>query len=147
VEYTGQLIPLTTMTNRSAPPTSVIPVLRYPDIVAVAAWLKTAFGFRERLRVGGNHRIQMHASGGHIVLHQAEVEPARSVSIMIRTDRIDELFANAVAHGAVALREPQTHMYGERQCTLQDPFGQVWDFTQTIEDIDPASWGGEAIEL
>jgi uncharacterized glyoxalase superfamily protein PhnB len=135
------------MTNRSAPPSSVIPVLRYPDILAVAAWLKQAYGFRERLRIGGNHRIQMHAAGGHIVLHQAEVEPARSVSIMIRTDRIDDLFEAAVSFGAVALEAPRTHMFGERQCTLQDPFGQVWNFTQTVEDIDPASWGGEAVEL
>jgi len=135
------------MTNRSAPPSSVIPVIRYPDIVAVAAWLKTAFGFRERLRIGGNHRIQMHASGGHIVLHQAEIDPARNVTIMIRTDRIDELFQTAVAHGAVALQAPTTFMYGERQCHLRDPFGQVWDFTQTVEDIDPASWGGDAVEL
>ena len=39
------------------------------------------------------------------------------------------------------------HMYGERQATLEDFAGHIWTLTQTIEDIDPAAWGGEAVNL
>ena len=37
------------LTNRSAPPVTVTPVLIYPDVRAAVAWLEAAFGFGERL--------------------------------------------------------------------------------------------------
>ena len=40
------------LTNRSAPPVTVTPVLIYPDVRAAVAWLESAFGFEERVRVG-----------------------------------------------------------------------------------------------
>jgi uncharacterized glyoxalase superfamily protein PhnB len=33
-------------------------------------------------------------------------------------------------------------MYGERQYDAQDFYGHRWDFTETIADVDPGSWGG-----
>jgi len=33
------------LTNRSAPPATVTPVLIYPDVRAAVAWLESAFGF------------------------------------------------------------------------------------------------------
>jgi uncharacterized glyoxalase superfamily protein PhnB len=48
------------LSNRSAPPCTVIPVLSYPDVNAAADWLCNAFGFTVRLRIG-NHRIQLWA--------------------------------------------------------------------------------------
>ena len=29
----------------------------------------------------------------------------------------------------------------------KDPFGHRWDFTETVKDVAPADWGGEAVEL
>jgi uncharacterized glyoxalase superfamily protein PhnB len=43
------------------------------------------------------------------------------------------------ADGAV----PRDFEYGERQYTAQDPAGHQWTFSQTLADVDPASWGGE----
>jgi len=40
------------LTNRSAPPATVTPVLIYPDVRAAVAWLESAFGFQERVRIG-----------------------------------------------------------------------------------------------
>lgn len=34
-------------------------------------------------------------------------------------------------------------MYGERQCSLLDPWGHPWTLSETIFDSDPAEWGGE----
>jgi hypothetical protein len=44
--------------HRSMPAADVIPALRYPDLAGAVAWLVTAFGFRQRLRIGG-HRAQL----------------------------------------------------------------------------------------
>ena len=50
--------------NRSMPPSAVIPELNCPDVVAASAWLRSAFGFLERLAIG-THRIQLsYGSGG-----------------------------------------------------------------------------------
>jgi uncharacterized glyoxalase superfamily protein PhnB len=57
------------------------------------------------------------------------------------------LFERATKHGARLLYAPQTHMYGERQATLEDFGGHIWTLTETVEDVDPTAWGGEAVEL
>jgi uncharacterized glyoxalase superfamily protein PhnB len=46
------------LTNRSAPPATVTPVLVYPDVRRAVAWLSSAFGFEERVRIGEAHRAQ-----------------------------------------------------------------------------------------
>lgn len=39
-------------TNRSMPPSTVIPVLVYADVAAAIEWLCDTFGFAERWRAG-----------------------------------------------------------------------------------------------
>jgi hypothetical protein len=38
-------------------------------------------------------------------------------------------------------------MYGERQYNAVDFHGHHWDFTETIADIEPESWGGTSVNL
>ena len=45
--------------DRSIPPSTVIPVLVYPDVREAVAWLNAAFGFAERTCIGESHRTQM----------------------------------------------------------------------------------------
>ena len=47
--------------------------------------------------------------------------------------------------GAIILTEPTDHMYGERQYNAQDFYGHYWDFTETLADIEPESWGGISV--
>src|SRR6266487_5713147 len=57
------------LTNRSAPPATVTPVLIYPDVRAAVAWLEAAFGFQERVRIGDSHRAQLRVgSDGAVVV-------------------------------------------------------------------------------
>ncbi|WP_236122001.1 hypothetical protein [Cellulomonas palmilytica] len=35
--------------------------------------------------------------------------------------------------------------YGERQATLNDPFGRQWVLTQTLADVAPEQWGGRSV--
>jgi uncharacterized glyoxalase superfamily protein PhnB len=50
--------------NRSVPDATVIPVLVYPDVRQAVAWLTTAFGFAERVRIGEDHRSQLRFGDG-----------------------------------------------------------------------------------
>ncbi len=134
--------------NRSAPPCEVTPVVAYPDVDAAVAWLETALGFRVRLRIG-SHRVQMWFGSACLVVGEtgANREWATRSSVMLRVLEVDVLCERAVEHGARLVHAPQTHAYGERQATLQDFAGHIWTLTQTVEDVDPAAWGGEAVEL
>ena len=136
------------MKNRSAPPCQVIPVVAYPDVAAAAAWLEAAFGFRVRLKIG-NHRVQMWFESACLIVGEAgdDKQWATRSSTMLRVRDVDALCERALAQGAHILHAPQTHVYGERQATLEDFAGHLWTLTQTVEDVDPAVWGGEAVEL
>ena len=134
--------------NRSAPPCAVIPVVAYPDVSAAVAWLEAAFGFRVRLRIG-NHRVQTWFGSACLIVGEAgkDNQWATRSSVMLRVSDVDVLCARALNQGARLLYAPQTHVYGERQATLEDFAGHIWTLTQTIEDVDPTGWGGEAVEL
>ena len=139
--------------NRSIPPHTVIPVLTYPDVRAAVDWLATAFGAIERVRIGEGHRAQMSIGDGAFVV--AESTPTRqppdcsqqvSISIMVRVEDVRGHCARARAAGAAVVEEPADHVYGERQYTAEDLAGHRWTFSQTIADVDPASWGGVLVE-
>ena len=136
------------MTNRSAPPCIVTPVVAYPDVAAAVDWLGRAFGFRVRLRIG-NHRTQLWFGSACVVAGEAgdSNQWATRSSVLLRVNDVDALCERAVSQGARLLHAPQTHVYGERQATLEDFAGHIWTLTQTVEDVDPAAWGGEAGEL
>jgi uncharacterized glyoxalase superfamily protein PhnB len=134
--------------NLSIPSSTVIPVLYYPDVHAAAAWLGAAFGFTERLRIF-DHRIQMNVGDGAIVVADgpgsSPGDGAVSVSIMIRVENADEHCAMAARGGAIIVTPPATHPFGERQYTARDFAGHKWSFTQTVDNVDPAAWGGEMV--
>jgi uncharacterized glyoxalase superfamily protein PhnB len=144
----GAEAPMVMVQNRSAPPCAVIPVVSYPDVSAAVAWLEAAFGFRVRLKIA-NHRTQMWFGSACVVVgEQGENKQwATRSSVLLRVQDVDALCERALGQGARMLFAPQTHVYGERQATLEDFAGHIWTLTQSVEDVDPATWGGEAVEL
>jgi uncharacterized glyoxalase superfamily protein PhnB len=132
--------------NRSVPPCAVIPVLRYPDPSVAAEWLAKAFGFTVRLRIA-NHRIQMRVGEGCLTVAEGNVIPENSHVTQIRVEDARAHCEQARQHGAIILTEPTDHVYGERQYNAQDFFGHRWDFTQTLEEVEPESWGGVSVNL
>jgi uncharacterized glyoxalase superfamily protein PhnB len=138
------------LTNRSAPPATVTPVLIYPDVRAAVEWLQTAFGFEEKVRIGDAHRSQLaFGTDGAVVVadvRRDKVAPSGGVvtqEIKLRVDDVDAALARALEAGAQVREEPKTYEYGERSCLVEDPFGHRWELTQTVQDVDPAEWGGE----
>lgn len=141
--------------NRSIPPSSVIPVLAYADADAAADWLCEAFGFRVRLRIG-QHRVQLRFGDGAIVAtdggratgdDRADGASGLTHSVLVRVDDADRHHEQARRSGARIIDSPTDHPYGERQYTAEDLGGHRWTFSQSIADVDPASWGGISIEL
>lgn len=132
--------------NRSVPPCTVIPILRYPDPAVAAEWLGKAFGFTVRLRIA-NHRIQMRAGDGCFTIAEGDSSPNHSVIVQVR---IEDAFAHCERSrhaGAKILTPPTDHIYGERQYTAEDFYGHRWDFTETLADVEPESWGGTSVKL
>jgi uncharacterized glyoxalase superfamily protein PhnB len=130
--------------NRSVPPCPVIPVLIYPDPSVAAEWLSKAFGFTVRLRIA-NHRIQMRAGEGCVTIAEGDVVPNRSSITQVRIEDALAHCERARRNGATILTEPKDHMCGERQYNAQDFHGHFWDFTETLADVEPESWGGESV--
>jgi uncharacterized glyoxalase superfamily protein PhnB len=134
--------------NRSIPAATVIPVLIYPDVRAAVAWLSNAFGFAERVQIGEDHRSQMSVGDGAVIIGDVRNErrPPRpgeaTHSVMVRVDDANAHYQRAKAHGAQILMEPTDFEYGERQYTAADLAGHHWTFSETLDDVAPATWGG-----
>jgi uncharacterized glyoxalase superfamily protein PhnB len=132
--------------NRSVPPCVVIPVLKYPDPSAAAAWLAKAFGFTVRLRIA-NHRIQMKVGEGCVTVAEGDVTPGNSHIVQVRIEDALGHCERARQNGAIILTEPVGQPYGERQYNAQDFYGHRWDFTETLADVAPEEWSGGAFHL
>src|SRR3989440_6039600 len=100
------------LTNRSAPPATVTPVLVYPDVRAAVAWLEAAFGFEERVRIGETHRAQLRVGlDGAVVV--ADVGSERIAPggggwthlVKVRVAGGDATFARACDEGAQVVEE------------------------------------------
>jgi uncharacterized glyoxalase superfamily protein PhnB len=145
--------------NRSRPAGTVVPTLIYDDVPDAVDWLCNAFGFRLRIRAGRGH-AQLAIGGGSMMLGQSRTEAGPdgdalvfappddrrvSQSIFVAVDDVDAHHRRAVAAGARIAQAPTDHMFGERQYTAFDLAGYRWTFSQSIADVDPASWGAETM--
>jgi uncharacterized glyoxalase superfamily protein PhnB len=128
--------------NRSMPPGVFIPEIPYTDIIEAADWLCRAFGFRKRLQIG-NHRVQLTFGDGSMVAIERHGTDGPS-SVMVHVEDVDSHYKQAISVGARIINPPTDYPFGERQYTVEDIGGHRWTFSQTIADVDPASWGGES---
>ncbi len=137
--------------NRSIPPATVIPVLIYPDVREAVAWLGTAFGFVERVRIGEGHRSQLAVGDGAVIVgdvrHDRRPPRAGEIThaVMVRVDDVNSHCERARAEGARIVKEPTDFEYGERQYTAEDPAGHQWTFSETLADVAPEEWGGTSV--
>ncbi|MGE5334335.1 MAG: VOC family protein [Nitrososphaerota archaeon] len=137
--------------NRSSPSATVIPVLSYEDVGEASAWLCDVFGFRERLRIG-SHRAQLVFGEGAVIVRERGAGQSNDAanathSVHVRVADANSHYEHARQQGARILQPPTDFPFGERQYTAEDLGGHQWTFSQSIADVDPASWGGTAIDL
>lgn len=139
--------------NRSAPASTVVPVLVYEDVGKVIAWLCGAFGFTERLRAPGpGGRIthaQLSIGDGDVMIGAsgAEFRPPRTDEVnqyvLVRVDDVDGHFDHAKRFGARVVRPPTDMPFGERTYTVEDLAGHRWTFSHSIADVAPEQWGAK----
>jgi uncharacterized glyoxalase superfamily protein PhnB len=138
--------------NRSIPRATVVPVLTYPDVRAAVAWLATAFGFVERVRIGEDHRAQLAFGDGAVIVadvgneRRAPQSDGVTHSVLVRVEDANAHCARARAAGARIVMEPTDFEYGERQYSAHDLAGHRWTFSQTLMDVAPEDWGGVSVE-
>lgn len=144
--------PLNSHANRSMPEAVVIPERGYDDVGEAVSWLCSTFGFKKRLLIG-NHRAQLSIpNGGALIVAQraaaqvTQTERSSSHAIMVRIPDVDAHYRHAAQRNAKILSPPKDYPYGERQYSVEDLAGHMWTFSQSIADVDPASWGGELAE-
>jgi uncharacterized glyoxalase superfamily protein PhnB len=140
------------LTNRSAPPVTITPVLCYPDVRAAVAWLEEALGFEERVRIGDDHRAQLRVGeDGAIVVADVGGERVAPSGggvthlVKVRVADVDAAFARARDCGGRVVEELRTYEYGERSGVVEDPAGHRWELTQTVRDTAPEEWGGVTV--
>ncbi len=143
--------------NRSAPASSVVPVLVYEDVAQAIEWLCGAFGFTERLRAAGPGGIVSHAQliigDGAVMLGRegGEFRAPRGSDVgqyvVVHIDAVDAHFERARQHGARILKPPANMPFGERQYTAVDPGGHRWTFSQSIADVALEAWGATPTAL
>ena len=137
--------------NRSAPRATVVPILVYEDVEKAIEWLCDTFGFTERLRAGAPGASASHAqlavAEGAIMLGRqgAEFRPPQpgvvSQYVVVHIEDVDRHFEHARQCGARILKAPADMPFGERQYTVEDPWGHRWTFSQSIADVAPEAWG------
>jgi len=139
--------------NRSMPNSTIVPVLVYNDVPKAVAWLCYAFGFSERLIVG-SQRAQLAFGDACIVVTAPQVALKGIVtsasqesdhSVMVRVRNVDRHHEHALRANARIVSPPANYGFGERQYTAEDIGGHIWTFSQTIIDIEPASWGATLV--
>jgi PhnB protein len=59
------------------------------------------------------------------------------VSIMVYVQDVDMFVKRAVSAGAKVIRPVANQFYGDRSCSLEDPFGHQWHFATHVEDVPP----------
>ena len=139
--------------NRSAPHARVTLVLTVADVRAAVAWYTEVFGLVEHVRIGEGHRAQLgFPDGPPAELVVAEVRPGRrtpehgrSHQVMLKVEDVAATVEKALAQGATLVEEPHDWEYGERQATIDDPFGHQWVLNQTLVDVAPEDWGGRTV--
>ena len=142
-----------TIVNRSAPASTVVPVLIYEDVGEAIVWLCEAFGFTERLRAPGTGgrvtHAQLSVSNGDVMIGApgAGFRPPRpnevNQYVIVRVEDVDRHFDHVKRFGARIVQTPTNMPFGERVYTVEDLAGHRWTFSQSIADVAPEQWGAK----
>jgi len=128
----------------------VFPYLRVKGAQAAVDFYTEVFGAAERFRLtepaGKIGHVELDLGGTLLMLSEEYPEygmlgpqapGATGMVIHLHCDNSDELAARAVAAGAAMVREASDAFYGERSCTIRDPFGHEWMLGHEIEKVEP----------
>jgi PhnB protein len=124
----------------------ITPYLLYEDVESMLAWLNSAFGLQERMRLPGPDGRASHAEmalqDGVVMMGRPGPEyrnPKRTghvaQELYVYVDDVDAHYARARREGATILEEPTDQFYGDRRYRVADPEGHHWCFATHVRDV------------
>ena len=143
------------ISNRSAPPNTVLPHIFYADVAEAVSWLGRAFGFTEHYRYGDPGSplsgAQMWLGNAWIMVRRARpgsASPAQlgngTHSLTVFIEDVGEHFQKAKSAGVRIIEDLRETEYGELQYGAVDLAGHHWLFSRHARDVNPADWEAEA---
>jgi len=119
---------------------SVTPSIITSDASEFIAFLGSAFGAEERLRMpmpdGKVAHAEVTIGGAPIMVADAmEGYPAMSSFIHLYVEDVDATHRKAVAAGCTSERGPEDRFYGDRSAELHDRWGNRWSIATHVKDV------------
>lgn len=128
----------------------VTPYLIVKGGAAALDFYQRIFGGKEIMRLDGPEGTIGHAEIkiGESIVMLADPCPSGEhkdptafggspVSLLIYTQDVDAMVANAVKAGAEIIAPVENKFYGDRMGTIRDPFGHIWHISTHVEDVPP----------
>jgi PhnB protein len=119
---------------------SIVPVFLVQNAEKYVEFLKQAFDAREVFMSkdpeGKTRHVSLRVGGS--ILSGGEVHgkfQAAPFLLHMYVPNTDEVYANALRHGATTIRGLEDAPYGDRTATVQDPFGNLWSLATHIKDV------------
>jgi len=130
--------------------TALTPFLTVKDVDQAVTFYEKAFGFTKKFAMPGPEGKTVHAEmlhGGCTIMLGGESlqcgtkAPASSepvaCSLYLYVEDVDRFFQHATTNGA-KVKQPCTDMFwGDRLCSLTDPFGHHWSFGTHVREVKP----------
>lgn len=129
---------------------SITPHLICAGAADAIEFYKKAFGAEEMMRLPGPDGRLMHAAvriGDSMVMLVDEMPEwgalgpkalkGSPVTIHLMVDKVDEVYARAIAAGASAKMPVADMFWGDRYGQVVDPFGHVWSIATHVRDLTP----------
>lgn len=130
---------------------SITPYLIIKGAAAAIDYYKEVFGAIELVRIPQPDGRVGHAELkiGDSVFMMADEFPEMDtvgpkalgnspVGLLLYVEDVDAVFARAVARGAAVKKPLADQFYGDRNGTIEDPFGHKWTIATHVEDVAPA---------
>jgi PhnB protein len=119
---------------------SIVPVFLVQNAAKYIEFLKQAFDARELFMAKSPEGEIRHVSlrVGDSILAGGEVHgefQAAPFLLHMYVPNTDEVYANALRHGATTIRGLEDAPYGDRTASVQDPFGNLWSLATHIKDV------------
>ncbi len=152
-------IDITTTTASKGRPMTVTPYLVVRNAAAALDFYRDAFSAIETQRLVGDDgrvghaEIRIGASTLMLADEYPEVDAlgpqtrgGPTCSFHVEVDDVDAAFARAIDLGARSLREPADQFHGSRSAIFDDPFGQRWTVTQSVEQLSTDEYAARAAD-
>jgi PhnB protein len=119
---------------------SIVPVFLVQNAAKYIEFLKQAFDAHELFMARSPEGEIRHVSlrVGDSILAGGEVHgefQAAPFLLHMYVPNTDEVYANALRHGATTIRGLEDAPYGDRTASVQDPFGNLWSLATHIKDV------------